>query len=358
MWFGVGILVVMAGFELAVAAMFSMGPNDREPSGSLERFFSYGYSIETKLDRTVGRDDQEPTNIVKAGWVPTELYPATDAWNAADQQLMFFGMSFTNNIARELRELDPSLGILTRAGPGAPLSHSMALFNADPWRSQADTVIVGVLSSSIPYMQGMTGLGYTPESPAPFAYPKYTLIDGELIETAPPIMERDQFVEAYRAQGEVWDAQLASFQKHDAYWDAFGFKRSITDRSAMVRLVRRAWASRKIGQANKQVYSPKSGYKTEHPVMAAVPKILTTMHEQCQADGQHLVVLLLHARNEPGHLDTWLSDLLTDQGIEVISTIDLFESTDPQSFVSDGHFQHKNDRLIAQAVLDLISADE
>jgi len=346
----------MAGFELVVAAKFSMGLNDREPSGSLERFFSYGYSTEAKLDRSVGGEDQEPTNIVKAGWVPTELYPAMEEWIAADQQLIFYGMSFSNRVARELGEFDPTLGILTRAGPGAPLSHSMALFHADPWRSQADIVVVGVLSSSLPYMQGMTGLGYTPESPAPYAYPKYTLVDGALVETMPPIMERDQFVEAFRGQGGAWDGQLASFQEHDAYWDAFALKRSITDRSAMARLVRRAWASRKIGQVAKNVYTQKSGYKTEHPVMSAVPEILTTMHEQCQTDGQRLVVLLLHARNEPGHLDTWLSDRLTDQGIGVVSTVDLFRSTDAQNFLGDGHFQRQNDRLIAQAVHDLINA--
>ena len=348
----------MAGFELAVAAMFSMGPDDREPSGSLERFFSYGYSIEAKLDRTFGRVDQQPTNIVKAGWISNELYPATEEWSAADQQLLFYGMSFTNNIARELADLDPAIGILTRAAPGAPLSHSMALFQSDPWRSQADTVIVGVLSSSIPYMQGMTGLGYTPESPAPYAYPKYTLVDDELVRLDPPILDRDQFVGAYRAHGAAWDEQLEVYKANDPYWDEFGFRRSITDRSAMVRLVRRAWASRKIGQTNKLVYTRKSGYKTEHPVMAAVPKILTTMHEQCQADGQRLIVILLHRLNEPGHLDTWLSDQLSEQGIEVISTVDLFSSTDSQNYLGDGHFQHKNDRLIAQAVLDLISADE
>ena len=311
LWFVVGVFVVIGCFEAAVAYRFSIPANAQEPSGSLQRFFNYGLSIEAKLDRSVGNAQQEPTNIVKAGWISTELYPPTDHWEQAQQRVVFYGMSFTNRIARELALLDSSIGINTRAGPAAPLSHSMALFEADPLRDQANVVIVGVLSSSMPHMQGMTGLGYTPENPAPHTFPMYTLVDEELNRYDPPILRRDEFVKAYREKGDLWKKHLSAIAEHDVHWDSFVFRRSITDRSATIRLIRRAWASRKVDQVARRVYSPQTGYKVENPSMAAVPKILTSMHTQCQESGQRLIVILLHARNEPGHLDTWLSDQLT-----------------------------------------------
>jgi hypothetical protein len=353
-WSIAGILAVFLAFEAIVAVMFSMPPGAREPSGSLERYFSYGYSIESKLSRSVGYASQEPAAIVRAGWIPTELYPPGETWDSAPARVVVYGMSFTKRVAAELTKIRPELAISTRAGPGAPFNHSFAMFEADPWRSQADVVVVGILSSSLSHMQSLSGLGFTPESPAPYAFPLFTLDDGELHRRDPIIADRDVFVQAFRERSDEWNAHLAAIAEHDAYWDRFVFSHSILDRSALIRLVRRAWASRNIDIGRSKVYTNSKGYKTEHPAMAAVPAMLAEMQAACDRDGQMLVVLLLHARGEPGHLDSWLADTLAGFGIEVISSIDLFSSLDAMNFGGDGHYRPHLDAAIADALAGLI----
>jgi len=353
-WFVAGVFVVAGCFEGIVANMFSIPPNAQEPSGSLERFFNYGLSIEAKLDRSVGNNNQEPTAIVRAGWISTELYPPSENWESASQRVVFYGMSFTNRIAKQMRELDSPPAISTRAGPGAPLSHSFALFGADPWRTQADVVIVGILSSSIPYLQGFTGLGYTPENPAPHTFPMYTFVEGQLERFDPPIMQRDQFVEAYRTQSDLWKEHRKAMSEHDVHWDPFVFNRSILDRSALVRLLRRAWASRNVDLVAQEVYSSKDGYDIDNPSIAAVPEILRRMHEECTSAGQEFIVILLHARGEPGHLHAWLNDQLANDEIGVLSTIDLFSSVDQLNFEGSGHYKPHLDKVIAEKLLEMI----
>ncbi len=353
-WYVAGLLVVLGAFEAIVAARFSMPPEAREPQGSLVRYFSYGLSIEAKLRRSVGVQGQEPTAVVRAGWIPTELYAPPADWDAGGPRTIFYGMSFTNKIADAVQQIDPSVSVMVRAGPSAPLSHSYALFESDPWRSEADCIVVGVLSSSLPYMQAMMGAGYTPESPAPYAFPKFSMVGGALQRIDPVISDRDQFIEAFRAGSPLWQQHLETIAQHDGYWDPLVFRASMTDRSALLRLLRRAWASRRVGVTAKNVYSYKTGYMAEHPAMAAVPELLSRMHARCQASDQQFVVILLHARGEPGHLDAWLGEDLRAAGITVLSTTDFFSSTDAANFVGDGHYTHERSEELARSVLSTI----
>ena len=353
-WSLAGVLSVVLLFEGVVAALFSMPAGAREPGGSLERYFSYGYSIESKLNRSVGDASQEPAAIVRAGWIPTEMYPPGEDWDSAPARVVVYGMSFTNRVAAELSKIRPELAIATRAGPGAPFNHSFAMFEVDPWRPEADVVVVGILSSSLAHLQSLSGLGFTPESPAPYAFPSYTLVNGELQRRDPVITDRDTFVQAFRERSDEWNGHLAALAEHDAYWDRFVFERSVLDRSALIRLVRRAWASRKIDAVRTDVYSHADGYKVEHPALAAVPAMLAEMRAACDRDGQTLVVLLLHAKGEPGHLDAWLADGLAQSGAAVISTTDLFSSLDAMNFERDAHYRPHLDARIAEAVAGLI----
>ena len=331
-------------------------PDDaREPSGAMQRYFSYGYSIESKLHRTVGNEGQEPTAIIRAGWIPTELYDPPEDWDGAPKAITIYGMSFTNRIARALNGIAPEFAVSTRAGPGAPFSHSYAMFEADPWKNEADVIVVGILSSSIQRMSSLNGLGYSPESPAPFTYPKFELFEGELTRQDPAIADRDTFIDSFRRKNGLWKSHIDSIQINDAYWNSFIYSHSITDRSAIIRLIRRAYASAFIDSVGSKLYDPVRGYPIEQPVIAAIPVMLENMHIVCEENDQHFIVLLLHAKGEPGHLNSWLSDDLRSKGISVISTTDLFSSNDPMNFEGDGHYTPQRDAEIAQNLYQLIS---
>jgi hypothetical protein len=350
---------VIGLFEVG-AAFFAMPAGVREPQGALTRYFHYGLSTQAKLDHSVGGAGEPPTAIVQAGWIPTELKPPEAEWARAPFRYVVYGMSFTNEICKQLAQVDPAAATLRRAGPAAPLSHSYAMFERDPQRAEAQAVVVGVLSSSLAYLQSMTGLGWTPENPAPYTFPKFEWRDDRLVRIDPVIQDRDTFVREFRQDGPLWAKHLAMLRRQDAYWDAAVFHRSASDHSALLRLVRRAWASRTIQRATSSIYAPAGGYDTSHPALACVPRLLRKMHSDCRRSGQPLVVILLHAQGEPGHLDAWLADDLRRSGVKVVSSVDFFSSEDPQNFVGDGHYTTPNTATLARAVAAAVGrgADE
>lgn len=356
-WFMLGVVAVLVAFELLVAWKCSIPAGQQIPRGALQRYFSYGSSTESKLERLVGQSG-EAAAIVRAGWLENELYPPPKDWDTTEHRVVFYGMSFTNRLAEELKRMQPNYGVMTRAGPAAPLSHSYALFEADPHRTSADVVVVGVLSVSIPYLQAMTGMGYMLENPPPFTYPRFTLTDdGELVRIDPVITDRDTFINAFRQRNELWRQQRDQFAEHDDYWNSFLFDASPLDHSALVGLLRRAIGKHWVAGRLNHVYDPHTGYKRDDPTLRAAPVLLSNMAKQCRADGQHLVVILLHAMSEPGHLGEWLAPPLREQGIDVISTAELFDSTDLLNFEGDGHYLPSRDHEITTALIELITAD-
>jgi len=347
----IGFLLVIATFEGAVATFISFAGEGKSTDNSLVRYFNYGYSIEEKLDRAVGKKGQEASSLIRAGWVSTELYPPSDSWKTREKRIVFYGMSFTNRLAKIIKRTNPEIGILTRAGPAAPLSHSYTLFKADPNRQSASHVVVGILSSSIPYLQGITSLGNSFENPIPYSYPKFTMIDGELKTVTPVISERDDFISSYRARSPKWKAHLAKIRENDSYWDPLLFNKTWMDNSALIRLLRRAWSSRNVRRNEAAVYSKKQGYKTQKPTMQAIPEILLRMQKASRVAGQQLIVVLLHARGEPGFLNKWLSAKLRAAGITVVSTTDVFSSTDYLNFEKGGHYFPRLDKKLADVIV-------
>lgn len=354
-WSLAGFAFVIASFDLCVKLSCAIPKGEQYPQTALQRYFSYGESIERKLIRTVGSVGQHPADIIRAGWIPTEVRKPPSDWDAGGMKIVFYGMSFTNRIAAQLDEMRPDLAILTRAGPAAPLSHSYALFNADSYRSEAKYVVVGILSSSIPYMQGMSGLGFTPENPAPYTYPKFVANDDKLTRVDPIINSRDEFIEAFRSNAPEWNDHLHLLQQRDPYWSDILYYKSIVDQSATLSLLRRAWGKHHIESVTARVYSAEHGYNTRNETMAAIPLILDDIHRRCASDRQHLIVILLHARGEPNNLDHWLRPELEASGITVVSTSDFFDSTDGLNFESDGHYLPSLDAELARRVRDIIS---
>lgn len=350
-WFGLGCVSVLIAFDLLAGALASVPADAREPSGELQRYLNYGESIEAKLDRAVGGPGEEAIGVVRSGWVPTELYPPGPDWQEGGTRVAVYGMSFARRIAYEMKDLDPTLATVRRSGPAAPLSHSYALIEADPVRPEADLVVLGILSSSIPYLQALSGLGFTLENPAPYTFPKFILSKGELVRRDPVIRSRDEFFAAYRDRSPRWQEHLAELRRHDAYWDSFLFEHSIADRSVLAKFVRRAWSARNIDRRRAAVYSAESGYDVDHPSIAAVPLLLRSIRDMCLRDGQQLTVVLLHELGEPGHLARWLRPHLEGMGVEVISSTDFFSSLDASNFEPDGHYVPARDRELARAVI-------
>jgi hypothetical protein len=141
-------------------------------------------------------------------------------------------------------------------------------------------------------------------------------------------------------------------REHDGFFNSFLFEHNWLDNSAIVRMIRRAWAQRHQTTITNQIHSP-AGFnaETEIPVLRAM---VTDFAATAKADGKLPIVLVLNDRGYEDHLFQALKPTLESASIPYVSTHNIAPATDIRNFVGDGHFTESANKLIAEAVLNLL----
>lgn len=346
-WVAAWLVLIDVALQLA----FTPKPG-RPPATTLQRYFDYGRSIEGKLERAVALDPAKDDQIIDAGWNSPKALGGVTLKGPADANLRIalYGQSFTHNAAAEAAALDGRIALRQIGGPGAPPSHSYAAYDADTPYRQADVVLFGVLSSSVPMMGSMSGLFWMFESPAPFSFPRYRLEGDKLVAEQPMIASEEAFRAAFGARSDAWQRYKDQLRRHDRGYDGFTMEQNLADRSALLRLIRRGWvAHRQAYEAG--VYEPGRGFDPQSEEVRVLEAMLKDLARRTRARGERLVVLLLHTRGQSDHLHAVLQRTLKANGIEYVSSHEAFSANDPANFVADGHYAEAANRRLAQALL-------
>ncbi|MBX2813552.1 MAG: hypothetical protein KTR25_17175 [Myxococcales bacterium] len=351
-----GACIIVLVFDLSIGLFFSSAESHRNPQTSIERYLFFGRSIEAKLTRKVGHPGQDPDPTIKAGWIANEARRSVPKnWHQTKKRVAIYGMSFTNQIADSIKTIDHTISVSARGGPSAPFNHSYALIENDGQHRDATHIVVGVLSKSIPFIQSNSTIGASFESPIPYTFPSYRWEKDRLITIYPQIDEQDEFVEIFRARDARWWQHLAQLRAHDPAWNDLLYYENVFDNSAFFRLLRRAWSKRVYSKVTASVYSPRLGYMTDNPFVAAVPHLLRKIEQRCKSKGQTFIVVLLHSRGEPGHLAAWLRRDLSGRDITLVSSTDHFSSTDAANFMADGHYTPEKTQALAEHVVSIVN---
>ncbi|HLL90807.1 MAG TPA: hypothetical protein VK324_16010, partial [Tepidisphaeraceae bacterium] len=202
-------LACLAGIDAAINVAFRYPADPKQQAGSLPTYFEYGRSIEGKLRRMVGPTDAKSDGLVTAGW-PDRVSSAVASPPPGKLGVAVYGMSFSNQIARAMQELDPSVAPTMYAGPSAPPNHSYACFVAqnDGGRERNPVQVFAVLASSVKGLLTLGGSTTTFEKPAPFTFPRYTLgANGSLTEIR-PIVATVEDLRAAVADDAKWTAHI------------------------------------------------------------------------------------------------------------------------------------------------------
>ena len=123
-------LAALAVLDVLTQRAFPMPAEVNRQPGKLAQYFDYGRSIAGKLARLVGSTDARSAPIVVAGWIDRECRHTPSPSPPGRIGVTVYGMSFTEHIANQLEQLDPTLAISTYGGPAAPANHSYACFQA------------------------------------------------------------------------------------------------------------------------------------------------------------------------------------------------------------------------------------
>ena len=344
----IGVLILM---DATVGFVF------RAPAApgraTMQRYFDYGRSIEGKLRRNVGSSPDQDAEIMRAGWlndcdVPTFSRPG---------KLIFdiYGMSFSNHIADHLERLDPRLAGQRFAGPAAPPNHSYTCFlrRARMGLDRAPIQILGILASSIPRMETLSGLTTSFEAPQPFTYPRYSLTpDGRLAARWSSIKSQED-LRAALSDSAKWRTFLNELATDDAFYVQSLVKADIFDHSVLARMIRRAWAQRSFRNRTASL-RPENGFSGASDIAPVLVAMLLDFAATTRAAGQQPIVILFEDRGYGTALSTIVAPALRANRIDFVASSAIASPTDSGNFLGDGHFVPAVEEKIAQAVLNLL----
>ncbi|MBV8405219.1 MAG: hypothetical protein JO203_13600 [Gammaproteobacteria bacterium] len=319
----------------------------------MQRYFDYGRSIEGKLRRMVGRTPAQDAAIVATGWLSEECDVDT---RESPGKLVFdiYGMSFTNQIAARMEASDPRLASQRFGGPAAPPSHSYACFARRVGRRHlAPVQIIGVLASSVPRMQTLSGLTTSFEVPEPFTYPRYSLGSAGRLQAEMPAITSRSELRAALADPPLWQAFVAQLRHDDGFYAEDVFRADIFDHSVLGRLLRRAWGQRTI-RNRTDALRPQQDFAGAPDLVATLRAMLLDFSEQARTAGSRPVVILLEDRGYGRTLAAMLTETLRENSIDFVATSAIVPTSDSANFLPDGHFTPPANEKIAAAVLAVL----
>ena len=345
-------LAALAALDVLTQRAFPMPSEVNQPPGKLAQYFDYGRSIEGKLARLVGPTDARSAPIVVAGWIDRECRHTPPQPPPGRIGVTVYGMSFSDHIANQLEQLDPTLAVSTYGGPAAPASHSYACFQsvnasgADPNPIQ----IFGVLASSVSRLLTLGGLTTSFEAPAPFTYPRYRLIAGRLAAEQPLVRSPQDLREP--ATMASYRAQLAA---DDAFFDPWQMSQSWADHSVVLCMLRRGYAQAELSRRTRRLVNDGKDYVDNPDVGPTLRAILLQFASTARAQGKLPIVVLFQDRGSgTDSLYRLVGPALVNGGVSVVSSHGIAPVTDPKNFIPDGHFTPAVDRLIAEQALQVI----
>ncbi len=347
------MLAALALMDVAVDRTFRLPRDPRvKATNPLVTYFNYGTSIEGKIRREVGPSDESTSLLAMAGWVDEQARSNPGAVAPPGGILAsFYGMSFSSDVAKQLAEVEPRVGLRLFGGPAAPANHSHAIAGLDRG-GQSDVMVLGVLASSVKGVATNNGMTWRFENPAPFTYPRHEAGASGLEARWPMVRTLDD-TRAALADPALWGRYLAQLRATDDFYNDFLFRHDLSDSSTLVRMVRRAVAQRWEAARAARTHGPK-GFVESSPAMASLRAIVAAFAAGARRDGKVPVVLLLEDQGYGDHLGRALEPVLGAGRIPHLATHTVCSPTDRRNFLPDGHFTEEANRKNARALLEVI----
>lgn len=354
-----GFLGFIVLFEILINGMFPypQDPQNTSPGG-LKLYFDYGRSTEGKVRRQLGTSNQNSAPIAQAGWLdPKDWQTRPSKPNIKQGTLAaIYGMSFADDVGKAIKQINPRITTRNIGGPAAPPNHSFAAYSLDRKNHNADIVIWGILASRVPALSAMSGMTSGAEVVAPFTFPKYYLEQGDLKAIWPSIDSLETLRLAKQNQTK-WQAFETQLQNNDKFYNTFSFQQNLLDRSAVARMIRRAWTQNHKSQTINQIHTSK-GFNDTWEGIPVLNEMIKEFAQTSIADGKLPIVLVINNRGYDDHLFKAIQPTLSKYSVPYVSTHEIAPATDLNNFLPDGHFTQEANQKIAQQIIKLIEKDK
>jgi hypothetical protein len=343
-WF----LLFLALFELVTWAIFT---RPRLADSALRQYLWYGTSYETKLREFVNTPDLPANSVLYAGWLGDGRLRSLPN----DVDITVYGMSFSANLGEALRELRPQLTQRFVGGPGAPLSHTYAIYQVDKKLRKTRYAVLGVTSGAVQEVLLMNRGSLFSDAPFPYFFPRYRM-DGDrvVLGAASLINSADELRAAFNHPA-LWERQLAVLAANDSAYRRFFFAHDVLDYSVLGRFVRRAMSKRHAADYASKVLGA-DGFNRENEAPRLFRGLLRQMVRELRAENVQPIVVLFALQGHRNDLYDLVADILRDEAVPYVNSFDVCRSDDRDNYQPDMHFVRDCNMKFGQRTLQIVDA--
>ncbi len=349
------IVFYLIAIDIAVNMFFRfpMNPENTPPS-FLQGYFEYGRSVEGKLDKLIRRGNNQSAPILGYGWLKNTQYESLSNKVGKSQTLVaVYGMSHTKLLGEAIAQLDAKYVIRNITGPGVPPGWSFAAYRADKGQHEATVVILGIMTDAVTFISATSGSTSYFDLGHPYAFPRYVVENDLLKEIYPPFYTEEGF-RNYLYDPIKWAEYRDWLLKNDKFYNVILFKRSLTDHSALFRVLRRAYSGYFKEKIVSRVYT-KDGFNIKSEEIVALQKIIESFANEAKAEGRLPIVYLVNNEGRGDHLYRVLKPVLDANNIPFLSTHIICPPDDPRVFTGvNSHFIKSKDLELAREIISMI----
>lgn len=340
----IGWLII---FDLSVQGILHVSPSKLS---RIEQYFNYGLSVETQIRRMLD-SGLKSNSVLYSGWFDRESYRE----KGVQADITMYGMSFSNHVADQIRDLKPEISIRTISGPAAPLNHSYYAYQIDRGICRSEYVVLGILASSLKNINAMTNDTLGVDSPFGSFYPTYVQ-DGSALRILMPEINSFEELETSINDNLLWARHLENLKKNDKHYKELIYKSNILDNFISGRLFKR-WYKAKNNNLNTNKVHNSRGFDQNSNSIQLTNVLVSNFIREARENNSIPIVLLFQPQGYDDHLFLALEETLEQNNVYYINSHEIVPATDPQNFISDGHYTKENDRKIAFELINIINKD-
>ncbi len=337
------IIVWLVVFDIGSQFLLKVLNNEK-----LNKFFSYGLSTEMQI-REMFKKEIPANSVLHSGWISDEKF--RQRGTTAD--ITFYGMSFSNHIADQLIGLDNELLVRKIDGPASPINHSLSSFLVDKDVCTSRFAALGVLDSSLKYINAMTNDTIGVDTPMGSFYSQF-VVSPEGYEQITPYINSFEDLQTALSDRELWNENLDLLEKYDKSYSPFIYKRNVLDYSIIGRFIKRWYKSKHNNNVTEKVFH---NHKFNEEIVSQAEDLISLFVKEAREYGCTPVVILIETQKYNDALGESFTSFLDDLEVDYLNTGDIVSTKNPVNFKSDGHITVENNKKIAVELDKLIRKD-
>jgi hypothetical protein len=351
------IIFYLAIIDVSVNVIFRFPERPwKTPPSFLQGYFEYGRSVEGKLEKLRTRASAQSSPILGYGWLRDKKYEALPRKAGENQVLVaVYGMSHTKLLGEAMEKVDRKYVVRDITGPGVPPGWCLAAYEEDKDQHEAKVVIMGIMTENVAYVSATSGATSYFDMSHPYTFPRYYAERDKLRPVYPPFFTEAGFKE-YLLDRSKWVDYTNWLERNDKYYDPFLFKKSVTDASAVCRVLRRAYSQRLKERLKGHLYNDE-GFNAQSEELIALKKILERFALSAREHGRIPIIYIVNNQRRGDHLYRVLRPFLEANRIPFLSTHTICPPDNPRIFLENSHFTPAKDLELAREMIAIIEGN-